>query len=392
MPATTPRKSGEQMSQAPIVLDPAAAAAFHSPSNISLGCRQVAPLFYPHTCRHFTADFFEQRHFHMRGGSGGDTQLHTILSAANLRSAATHWKFKVGVDHSQARLLLPDSFSHDEKYADESLLDGAVMRKALAANRTVVLHNMELYWPAVSRLCLALMRAFGVYAQANVYYAPSGLAKAVHAHQDAQSVFVVQTEGRKTWQLLEPPQRWRLRYNQRGKGGDVAPETELMSPIDEVTLHPGDVLFVPRGMYHRTSTYHGETARSPASLHVTIGVETDTDEFTWLAVLRDAAIALNLPEGKARLDRGLWEDERLRMALPLQLCRYGGSFERSEPLGQVWLARAKELLNVHLNAKPDSDTLRAALDEVLRKKQEYVERKRIQLTQFLAMGETAVFL
>ena len=58
----------------------------------------------------------------------------------------------------------------------------------------------------------------------------------------------------------------------------------------------------------------------------------------------------------------------------------------------MWLARAKELLNVHLNAKPDSDTLRAALDEVLRKKQEYVERKRIQLTQFLAMGETAVFL
>ena len=135
----------------------------------------------------------------------------------------------MGVDHSQARLLLPDSFSHDEKYADESLLDGAAMRKALAANRTVVLHNMELYWPAVSRLCLALMRAFGVYAQANVYYAPSGLAKAVHAHQDAQSVFVVQTEGRKTWQLLEPPQRWRLRYNparqgRRRRAGDRANE------------------------------------------------------------------------------------------------------------------------------------------------------------------------
>ena len=41
---------------------------------------------------------------------------------------------------------------------------------------------------------------------------------------------------------------------------------------------------------------------------------------------------------------------------------------------------------------PHDLTLRAALDEVLRKKQEYVERKRIQLTQFLAMGETAVFL
>ena len=104
--------------------------------------------------------------------------------------------------------------------------------------------------------------AFGVYAQANVYYSPAGLPSAVHAHQDAQSVFVVQCEGRKSWELLEPPQRWRLRYNQRGKAGDVAPESELMRPIASYTLSPGDVLFVPRGMYHRTSTQAHEGSRA----------------------------------------------------------------------------------------------------------------------------------
>ena len=55
----------------------------------------------------------------------------------------------------------------------------------------------------------------------------------------------------------------------------------------EITLEPGDVLFVPRGMYHHTATPEG----GEASLHVTIGVETDTDHFTWHALLADTAEA-----------------------------------------------------------------------------------------------------
>jgi hypothetical protein len=79
-------------------------------------------------------------------------------------------------------------------------------------------------------------------------------------------------------------QRWRLRYNQRGKAGDVAPAAELLEPVLDVVLAPGDVLFVPRGVYHRTST--APEAFGAHSLHITFGVETDTDEWTWLALLR----------------------------------------------------------------------------------------------------------
>ena len=121
-----------------------------------------------------------------------------LLRATDLPQLASHWQFKVAVDHSQARVLLPGSFTHDdEAFPSGTLLDGAAIRRALRSNRTVVLHNVELYWRPIGLLCLAIMRAFGVYAQANVYYSPPGLASAVHAHQDAQSVFIVQCEGRK---------------------------------------------------------------------------------------------------------------------------------------------------------------------------------------------------
>ena len=62
----------------------------------------------------------------------------------------------------------------------------------------------------------------------------------------------MQAEGRKRWELFEPPQRWRLRQTQRGKGGDVAPAADLAAPLLDVTLYPGDVLFVPRGTYSVT--------------------------------------------------------------------------------------------------------------------------------------------
>ena len=262
------------------VLDDAS-RAFHSPANISLGCLQVRGLFWPLSCAHFVRDYFELRHHLTRSSSvhedvRASLGFPRVLRTADLYTMASVWEFKVGADHSQARMIQPNSFSHDPEWADGAAVDSAAIRRAHAKNCTIVFHNVELYWRPVALLSLSLSRLFGVYSQANVYYSPAGLSAALHAHQDAQSVFVVQCEGRKTWTLLQPPVRWKLRLNQRGKAGDTAPAAELTRPLDEVTLAPGDVLFVPRGLYHHTATPEG----GEASLHVTIGVETNSDPDT----------------------------------------------------------------------------------------------------------------
>ena len=168
--------------------------AFHSPANISLGCSQVAPLFYPYSCQRFLAEVFEQRYHLSAGLSTG----RPLLSSSELPNLALQWQFKVGEDHSQARVLLPNSFSHDDAYAVGTSLDAMAIRRAHKQNRTVVMHNFELYHRPTGLLSLAIMRAFGVYAQANVYYSPARLPSAVHAHQDAQSVFIIQCEGSKS--------------------------------------------------------------------------------------------------------------------------------------------------------------------------------------------------
>ena len=56
----------------------------------------------------------------------------------------------------------------------------------------------------------------------------------------------------------------------------------------------------------------------------------------------------------------------------------------------VQCARAKGLLATHLQARPEADALRAALDGSLRKKWELVEQKRRQVVQFMDLQEGGV--
>ena len=254
-------------------IDWSLAAAFHSPANASAGCAQIRALLAPKSCRRFIAEHWETSPHVVRGaalhseagaglGFGGG-----LLRVAELARLARHWEFKVAADHAQVRMIPENSFSHDEAgWADGAPVRAADLRRAHARNCTVVMHNVELYHPPIGALALALMRTFGVYSQSNVYYSPPGVAAAVHAHQDAQSVFVVQCVGAKRWELFEPPQRWQLQNS--GKGGDVA--RRPTSPHrSSASLCTRDVL-VPRGTYHRTST----APSSGATLHVTSGVET----------------------------------------------------------------------------------------------------------------------
>ena len=279
-------------------IDWSLAAAFHSPANASAGCAQIRALLALKSCRRFIAEHWETSPHVVRGaalhseaGARGSDSAAGCCASPTWRGWRAHWEFKVAADHAQVRMIPENSFSHDEAGVGRRRAGacGRPAPRAHARNCTVVMHNVELYHPPIGALALALMRTFGVYSQSNVYYSPPGVAAAVHAHQDAQSVFVVQCVGAKRWELFEPPQRWRCAGGgQRGKGGDVAPAADLAAPLLDVTLYPGDVLFVPRGTYHRTST----APSSGATLHVTSGVETDTDDFTWFSLLSEAAASL----------------------------------------------------------------------------------------------------
>ncbi|MER5405018.1 cupin domain-containing protein [Streptomyces sp. NPDC002769] len=82
---------------------------------------------------------------------------------------------------------------------------------------------------------------------------------AFNLHQDAVHVLVIQTEGAKHWEVHNP-------YGDRMAPGPVqAPEGAI--PVHDLTLHKGDIFYMPPGRPHRAKAVDGW------SLHVSITAE-----------------------------------------------------------------------------------------------------------------------
>lgn len=139
---------------------------------------------------------------------------------------------------------------------------------------------------SVRRKCRALAGALGApHAYANLYATPAR-AQAVHAHADDRDVFIAQLEGVKRWRVwTKPPIPYPYPHEQVGKDGLEVPPSLLTSDPDlDLDLHPGDVLYIPRGCVHEahTTKHH--------SVHLTFALATHDWSFSVLAaaVVRDA--------------------------------------------------------------------------------------------------------
>jgi ribosomal protein L16 Arg81 hydroxylase len=133
-----------------------------------------------------------------------------------------------------------------------------------AAGATIVLQALQLHWHPAALYCRGLEQALGFPVQANAYATPAG-AQGFAVHHDTHDVFVLQVSGTKRWRIYAPvlelplsTQRWSPSLGDPG------------APIQELTMEPGDTLYVPRGWPHEA------VAQEAASLHLTIGLHPPT--------------------------------------------------------------------------------------------------------------------
>jgi bifunctional lysine-specific demethylase and histidyl-hydroxylase NO66 len=140
------------------------------------------------------------------------------------------------------------------------------------AGATLVLQGLHLSWPPLAEFCRTLERELGQPAQANAYFTPRD-AQGLPVHHDTHDVFSLQVEGEKRWLVYEPAVELPLKA-QRYKSELGEP----VEPVHDVTLRPGDTLYLPRGWLHEAAT------SSSDSLHITVGVNVHT----WLDAFKAA--------------------------------------------------------------------------------------------------------
>ena len=141
-----------------------------------------------------------------------------------------------------------------------------------AAGATIVLNSLQRYWPPVSRFCRELETSLSHAVQANAYVTPPR-EQGLKVHYDTHDVFVLQLAGTKHWKLFGEGMALPL-ASQPGSS-----TLTFDAPADaEMTLQPGDCLYVPRGHLHAAQS------DDDVSVHLTVGILT----FTWVDAFKRA--------------------------------------------------------------------------------------------------------
>lgn len=157
--------------------------------------------------------------------------------------------------------------------------------KAALRNGTVFFNHAMLGFPSLAALSTLMTESFGLPANMNIYVTPPNLDVSVPPHTDGQDVLIVQTEGKKRWKVFDmpppinpyatgkaPPDPF-----SRGKRGDVITPQELGQPMFDIIVSAGDILYVPAGFPHTTSTRgeEDESLFNATSVHLTVGLDTN---------------------------------------------------------------------------------------------------------------------
>lgn len=179
-----------------------------------------------------------------------------------------------------------------DQVSDDKLL------RLFADGATLVLQGLHRTWPALTTFTQQLAADLGHPVQANAYVTPAQNT-GFSDHYDVHDVFVLQVSGEKRWRIHLPVREAPLRDDPWTDHETAVQAAAMAPPPLELTLRPGDCLYLPRGYLHAASALGG------VSTHLTLGIHPWTgrhvaDEVLAEAVRRvseDAAVRRSLPLG-----------------------------------------------------------------------------------------------
>ncbi len=234
-------------------------------------------------------------------------EIDRVLTTLHLSHPAVHMA-------NAAKDLKPGDYTYPS-----GLIDIARLYQEYADGGTIVLNNLEGSIPSLMDLCRSMEAEFSCRFQCNIYVTPGGAAQGLKTHYDTHDVFVLQIEGKKHWRIYDMP------VERPFRGQEFTPEKYKPGDLTmEFVLHPGDMVYVPRGVMHDA------TSGEEDSCHITLGVLPTS----WTDLLLEAIARVAL------------EDSELRRTLPPGFAHQG--FDRTAARGMFkeLMARVTEKADV----------------------------------------------
>jgi len=172
--------------------------------------------------------------------------------------------------------------------------NGSYIRSALAQGWTVNMDSIHL-WPEMSGIrAMARMfaKAFARRTSANGYITASHLQQSIDAHNDQHDFVVAQISGAKRWRMWRI-QKWMLPLVDPSESVGTRKDSKIKvdtlgEPELDIVLRPGDLLYVPRGAIHYTSTSKFQDIPETPSYHITFAIAMDAFGLPWVTGAREA--------------------------------------------------------------------------------------------------------
>ncbi|HZU51931.1 MAG TPA: cupin domain-containing protein [Sphingomicrobium sp.] len=233
---------------------------------------------------------------------------------------------------------LPQSLYRKDD-GDIDAVDSRKLHDLLKQNASVALNAVQYYCPPVRRLATQMEVALGQRLNVNAYmtFGPGG---AFAMHYDSHDVLVLQVHGSKHWFIYDDPAPSPIDYVAKAK-------PEPREVVFETVLQAGDVLYVPRGTYHRAAVTDTD------SVHLTFGIQTfyGLKFIEWLLteaekeeIFRKDILTLSGPEVFAEQERAM----KARLCEIINNTPLIENFER-------WRAKRRPVDRFHLGPREELD-------------------------------------
>jgi|GEM_PF-450480 bifunctional lysine-specific demethylase and histidyl-hydroxylase MINA len=185
--------------------------------------------------------------------------------------------------------------------------DAEKVKSWLRRGASIVANDIDTLTPGLIAVTDALERRLSAKVQSNLYCSWQQH-QAFPTHFDTHEVFALHVAGEKVWKIYEGRLENPIANDAYKNVDDAFNEQNRGALLDEVTLRPGDVLYIPRGQYHDA------LASSDGCIHLSFGVThvIGFDVMTMLFeyALADPAFRANIPmPGAGDGAQGAWIDD-----------------------------------------------------------------------------------
>ncbi len=266
-----------------------------------------ADILHPVSPETFFAEYYDRKPLHIRGGEEkfANVMSWSVLTGIlNMTSAWSAVSLQLVLDRD---IVAPAKYCRTAENRDGGEVLQPDARKVMAllkAGASLVANDIDTLTPALSGFADALEGAVSGKAQSNLYCSWRER-QAFDTHFDTHDVYAMHVAGEKLWRLYETRTETPIAHNLFKSYGQEWHDSNRGAVAEEVLMRPGDLLYIPRGLYHDA------LATSDGTLHVSFGLTyvIGLDVMAMLSNLavEDPAFRANMPRpGEGEDAIGKW--------------------------------------------------------------------------------------